>query len=81
MHFGLAKSSEICKNMSCVPRSILNIELRNFNSVNLLVFSKGTKEKNTSYDELSLISEGYRRQEEKVHPATAQKRNLGKCPK
>jgi hypothetical protein len=47
----------------------------------LLTSSKGAKEQNTSHDEFSLISGGYRRQEEKVDPVTAQKRNLGTLPK
>jgi hypothetical protein len=56
-----------------VPRRILKIELINFNSYNLFVSSKGTKEQNTSHDELSLISGGYRRQEEKVDPVSGKK--------
>jgi hypothetical protein len=39
----------------------------------LLVSSKGVKEQNTSHDELSLISGGYRRQEKKVNPVTGKK--------
>ena len=57
-----------------MPRRILEIELINFNSYNLFVSSKGTKEQNSSHDELSLISGGYRRQEEKVDPVTGKKR-------
>lgn len=71
MHFGLEIISEICKYTQCVPYSILNIELMNLNSVNLLISSKGTKEQNTSHDKLSLISGGYRLQEENVDPGTA----------